>query len=123
MVKPPTRGRATKVLDGVSGGASAAYSGAVDDLLLFNDVLIYLNNQHATETVDYLIQATADARDTTNAEWETIKSQASLGAATSIIITHADIADLDAPWDAIRIGYVQTDGNNQGTLYAWICRK
>lgn len=123
MTKPPTRGRTKKVLSAVEGQSSMAFSEAMDDLLLFNDVLIYLNNQHAGQTVDYLIQATVDTSDLTNAEWEIIMAQATLAAATSIVITHADIADLDAPFDAIRIGYIQTDASNHGTLYAWINRK
>ena len=123
MVHPPSNGRRTKVLDGVSGGASWAYSDPIDDLLMFNDVVVYLNNQHATQTVDYCVQVTVDRRDTTNAEWVTVISQATLAANTAIVLTHTDAVDLDAPWDAIRVGYIRTDGSNLGTLYAWVARR
>jgi len=123
MVKPPTSGRSSKVLDGVSGGASIAYSQPIDDLLLFNEIMIYLNNQHASQTVDFLIQATVFRGDTTNAEWETIYAQTTLAASTSLVLSSDDISELQKPWDAIRVGYVRTDGSNLGTLYAWVNRK
>ena len=122
MVKPPTSGRSKQVLDGVHGGAAFAYSEAIDDLLLFNDVMILLDNVNADESIDYLIQVKANMNDT-DATWRTVKNQATLAKATSIVITHDDIGDLDACWDAVRIGYIQTDGSNKGTLNAWINRK
>jgi len=122
MVKPPTNGRMTKVLNAVSGGSSEAYSTIIDDLLMFNDVMIYLYNAHVSQTVDYTVYATVD-RNAATIVWETIQSKTTLAAATKVVLTHTDIGDLDAPWEAIRIGYVQTDGSNKGTLSAWINRK
>uniref|UniRef100_A0A6M3KJS2 Uncharacterized protein n=1 Tax=viral metagenome TaxID=1070528 RepID=A0A6M3KJS2_9ZZZZ len=121
-MKPPTRGRSTKVLDGVTAGASILYSDPIDDLLFFNTVTVVVTNAHATQTLDFLVQAKINREDV-DAVWITILAQNTLSADSSDTVTVADAADLNAAWDAIRIGYVQSDGSNKGTLNAWINRK
>ena len=123
MAKPPSRGRIAKVLNGVVSNGTSRYSKPIDDFIFFNNVIVYLNNQDTGETVDYLIQGTMSLADTTNAEWQDIVAQVTLATAARIIITYSDAPDLDACWDAIRIGYVQSDSGNQGILHAWIGRK
>ena len=121
MSAPPSRGRSHRVFNQQVGTGSKAYSSPVDDLLLFFYTSIYLYNYHATETVNYTVEATVSEKD--GAPWFEIYGTHVLAGATGVYLTSATIPELATPLWAIRITCTQVDGSNHGKLSAWVVRK
>ena len=104
-------GYRNKAFDGAT--VDAATASIVVKVLHWGTKLVFIKNNHASNSIQYQINAYADDRDTTDSG-HTLLAYTTLAAGATIIYKTTD------PWDSLYVNVKNASGGNHASAVIWI---